>query len=315
MSAILNVIFPVFAIIACGYLSGQRKLLGENGAEALNKFVYWIALPALLFRAMANVDLVTLFNWGFIGAYTGAQAATMITAMFVGTLLFKNSSAESAVNGMNAVYGNTGYMGIPLAFAAFGEAAAIPVIITVVINTSVIVALATIRIEISQSKGGHIAHIAKDVGRALGTSPILIAPILGILWSASGVPLPKAMNIFTEIVGNAAGPCALVAIGLFLAGKPIAEGLLETSLTAFLKLVAQPLLTWWLALQFFDLDPLWVAVAVLMAALPTGAGSFVLAQQYGVYVTRTSSVILISTLLSVLTLSVYFVFFPATTTG
>lgn len=313
MSAIINVVFPVFAIILCGYLAGRKKILGDHGTEALNKFVYWVALPALLFRAMANVDMETLFNWGFLSAYMGAQAATMILAMFFGTLLFKNTVPESAVNGMNAVYGNTGYMGIPLSIAAFGEAAAIPAIITAVINSSIIIAIATIQIEVSQSKSGGFVGVMKDVARALGTSPILIAPAAGILVSASGFELPQAIDTFTKIVGDAAGPCALFAIGLFLVGKPVSEGIAETAVTTTMKLLVQPLITWWLVVEFFNMPPLWGIIAILMAATPTGAGSFVLAQQYNVYVSRTSSVILISTILSTITLSIFFMIYPTTT--
>ena len=171
MSAIINVVFPGFAIILCGYLAGRKELLGDHGTEALNKFVYWVALPALLFRAMANVDMETLFNWGILSAYMGAQAATMILAMFFGTLLFRNTVPESAVNGMNAVYGNTGYMGIPLSIAAFGEAAAIPAIITAVINSSIIIGIATIQIEVSQSKSGGLRGCYERCSTRLGNQP------------------------------------------------------------------------------------------------------------------------------------------------
>ena len=133
-----------------------------------------------------------------------------------------------------------------------------------------------------------------------------------MLWSASGLELPQAIDTFTSIVGDAAGPCALFAIGLFLVGKPVSEGIAETSVTTAMKLLVQPLITWWLVVEFFNMPPLWGIIAILMAATPTGAGSFVLAQQYNVYVTRTSSVILISTILSVVTLSVFFMIYPAT---
>lgn len=310
MSAILDVVLPVFAIILAGYLCGRFELLGDASSEALNKFVYWVALPALLFRAMVKVDLNLLFDWGFLGAYVGAQAATMALAMAVGYWLFRNSFAESAMNGMNGVYGNTGYMGIPLALTAFGEASAVPTIITVVVNAAVVVAVAVTLIEIAQNRGGGLAGVAKDVGRSLAGNPMLVAPVLGIVWAATGLGLATPVNTFCEILGAAAGPCALFAIGLFLVGKPVSEGLGEVSTNVLIKLVVQPAVTWWLAVSVFDMEPLWVTVAVLMAALPTGAGSFVLAQTYGIYVQRTSSAILFSTMVSVVTLSVFFVLFP-----
>ncbi len=310
MSAILAVVLPVFAIILSGFLCGRFKLLGDGSSEALNKFVYWVALPALLFRAMVNVDLKVLFDWGFLGAYVGAQAVTLVLAMAVGYWLFRNSFAEAAMNGMNAIYGNTGYMGIPLAMAAFGTASTVPTIITVVVNSAVVVALTTILIEVAQNRGAGAVGVIKDVGRALGGNPMLVAPVTGILWASTGLGLATPVDNFCQILGAAAGPCALFAIGLFLVGKPISEGLGEVSVNFVMKLAVQPLVTWWLAVSVFEVDPLWVMVGILMAALPTGAGSFVLAQTYRVYVQRTSSAILLSTVASVLTLSVFFVLFP-----
>ena len=313
MSAILDVVIPVFAIILSGYLCGRFGLLGSGSSEGLNKFVYWVALPALLFRAMARVDPAVLFDWGFLGAYIGGQAAIMLLAIALGIWRFGNSFAEASMSGMNAIYGNTGYMGIPLALAAFGPTAAIPAIITVVVNGALVVAVTTTLIEISQSRGGGPLHILGDVGQALVSNPILVAPVVGIAWAFTGRGLATPIDTYCEILGAAAGPCALFAIGLFLVGKPISEGITEVSTNLFLKLLVQPLVTWWLATRVFSMDPLWVSIAVLMAALPTGAGSFVLAQEYRVYVQRTSSAILFSTVASIVTLSVFFVFFPSGT--
>ena len=104
----------------------------------------------------------------------------------------------------------------------------------------------------------------------------------------------------------AAGPCALFAIGLFMAGKSLRSGLGEVAWVVALKLIAQPLITWWLAFHVFALDGVWGLSAVIQAALPTGALAFVLAQQYGLYVQRATSVILISTVGSLVTLSALF---------
>jgi len=302
MSILLTVVFPVFAIILAGYLCGKRRLLGEGASAGLNQFVYWVALPALLFRAMARVDTGVLFNGDFWAAYVGGQALTLLIAIAAGCWLFRNSLAEGAMNGMNSIYGNTGFLGIPLAFAAFGEAATIPTIITVVVNSALVVGVTTVLIELALNKASSGAQLLRHVGRALLKNPMLIAPLAGMLWAASGIPLPAALDTYCELLGAAAGPCALFAIGLFLVGKPIAADLGEVGVALLLKLLLQPAITWWLAAELLEMPPLWVAVAVIMAATPTGAGSFVMAQQYGVYVQRTSSVILLSTLLSVLTL-------------
>lgn len=303
MTILLNIVFPIFAIILAGFLCGRFRLLDDRSSEGLNKFVYWVALPALLFRAMSNVELEQVFDADFLGVYVGAQALTMLGAMLLGMLLFRNTLAEAGINGMNAIYGNTGFLGIPLALAAFGEAATVPTIITVVVNSAVVVAAATLVVEFSLQKGS-ASHgkVVWGVLKALLKNPMIIAPVLGIFWAMQPEPLPASIDKFCELLGYAAGPCTLFAIGLFLVGKPISSGFKEVSVITGIKLVIQPLLTWWLAMAVFNLSPLWTAVAVLMAATPTGAGSFVLALQYQLHVQRTSTIILLSTVISVATI-------------
>ena len=310
MEPILNVVLPVFAIIAAGYACGYFRLLGDDSTEALNRFVYWVALPVLLFHAMAGVDVGRLLNWPFIAAYAGGLIGIWALALVFARLVYGRGLAEGTMHGMNAVYGNTGYMGIPLALAAFGETAAVPSIITAVINAALVVAVAATLIEIGQKRSASILGVVRDVGVALVRNPVLVAPVLGVLWAATGVPMPGPIDGFGRILGAAAGPCALFSIGLFLVGRPLREGLGEVAVMTAVKLLLQPAVTAVLVFWVFTHDPLWAKVAILMAALPTGAGSFVLAQAYGLYVQRTSSVILISTVVSVVTISVFFLVFP-----
>lgn len=302
MSILLNIVFPIFAIILAGYLCGRFHLLSPDATSGINQYVYWVALPALLFKAMAVVDVGLILDPDFFGAFVGGQAIAMTFAMTAGLVLFGNTLAESGVNGMNSVYGNTGFLGIPLALAAFGEKAAVPTIITVVVNSALVIAAAIAIVEFSHNRGTRISVLLRNVSKAICKNPMLVSPALGLIWALQSEPLPDAILRFCDLLGSSAGPCALFAIGLFLVGKPLASGRSEVLVMVFAKLVLHPVLTWLLAVWVFDLKPLWIAVAVLMAAMPTGAGSFVLAQQYQIKLQRTSSIILVSTIISVVTI-------------
>ena len=312
MNAILTVVFPVFAIIAVGYLAGRRGLLGEASSEALNRFVYWVALPAFLFGAMATVDLAVVWNGPFIAGFLGAVVIIWAGAIVVARVFFGNSPAEAALHVMNGVYGNSGYMGIPLALAAFGPAAAVPTIVIVVLNSAVMMGIAVVLIEWGRSDKGGLASVGRHLVRALARNPVLVAPLAGIAWAAAGWPLPVPVERFTGLLGAAAGPCALFSIGLFMVGKPLSQGKVEVGAMTLTKLVVHPLVTAVMVFVVFPTDPLWATVAVLIAALPTGTGGFVLAQTYGTYVLRTSSATLVTTVLSVATISLFFLLFPPT---
>lgn len=309
MQALFDIVLPVFAIVASGYLCGYKNLLGPESSEALNAFVYWVALPTLLFNAMANVDLAQVYNLPFMAGFTLALAVTWALTGLLGRHVFRLSAAESALHGLNSAYPNSGFMGIPLAIAAFGDEAALPAIVATVISV-LSVALAVIPIEIARQQK---SDVLKIVGRVLGAmvrNPMIIAPCAGLLWAWSGWELPIFVETYTGILGAAAGPCALFSIGLFLVGKPLTEGSMEVVSMTLAKLVLHPLLTAVAVLLLFPTDPLWAMVAILSAALPIGSGPFVLAQAQGIYVRRTSTVMLVTTLLSVVTISGFFLFIP-----
>jgi malonate transporter len=312
MSALLNIVLPIFAIVVAGFVCGRYNLLGPESSEALNRFVYWVALPALLFKAMASVNLAVVFNWAFIGGFTSALFVLWIFASTVGRLLFRLNPAESALHGLNGVYANTGYMGIPLALAAYGDDAGLPAILATVISV-MSVALAIVPIEISRSRTTNLFQLLTQVVRALICNPMIVAPVVGLIWASTNFALAAPVETFVNILGAAAGPCALFAIGLYLVGKPVVEGTTEIATITLIKLVLHPALTAIAVLFIFPTEPLWAAVAVLCAALPIGSGPFVLAQAQNIYVRRTSTAMLATTALSIATVSIVLILFPPTT--
>jgi predicted permease len=139
------------------------------------------------------------------------------------------------------------------------------------------------------------------------SNPLIAAMGGGVLWSAAGLGMPRAATVFLDMLGACAGPCALFAVGLFLAGQD-SKALLdrarigEVCAVSVVKLVVQPLATW-VAGSWLGLEPFLLASAVLGAAFPVGATAFVLAQRHRVYVERCSATILLSTVLSIATLA------------
>ena len=306
MGTVFNVVLPVFAIILCGFLSAHYRLLGPESTEALNRFVYYIALPVMLFHSMASVETTTIFNWPYISAYAAGQMVTFVLALLVARVVFGLRLAEGGLFSMNSIWGNTGYMGIPLAIVAFGPEGGLPAIIATVYQTIVIIGIVAVMIEVDISKRADALGMIGDVCRGLVTNPLIVAPVLGLLFSMSGLTLLEPIDTFARIVSPAAGPCALFALGMFLVGKPLSQGASEVSGMVLIKLIIQPVITWWFVFHVFDMDPTWGAIAVLMAALPMGATGFVMAQKYGIYIQRTSSATLVSTVLAVVSVSVLF---------
>jgi malonate transporter len=301
MQVLWTIVLPVFGIILAGYLIGRLRLLGEGSSQALNGFAYWVALPALLLVSMTRVPVAQVLNLPFIVAFVGGTALTFALAAAVGAWAFPTSRAERMMQGLAAVFANAGYMGVPLFLTAFGRERALPAIIAMVLSAAITMGSGVALVEVSLSLSTDWRRVLTDVARALFGNPLVIAPLLGLLLSAAEIALPAPIETFFNLLGAAAAPCALFALGLFLVGKKLHANLLEIGWITLVKLAVQPLITWTIAVPLLGMEPFWAASAVLLSALPTAALVFTLAQQYGIYVERASSAILVTTLLSVVT--------------
>ncbi|MDF2096029.1 AEC family transporter [Aquibaculum arenosum] len=306
MEAIVNVVLPVFAIMAAGYLSGRAGILGQDSSQALNGFVYYAALPALFFGSLARTPLADVFYWDFIAVFGLGLLAIFFLAAIIARFAFPGGIEFNAMHGFSAIFSNTGYMGVPLLQLAFGQEGVLPAVITTIINGALVIVAGVVVLEVVRAQGQGALQVVRKAGAGVGKNPLFLSAAAGLLWSWGGLPLPASVGNFMDILGAAAGPCALFAIGLFMVGKSLRAGLGEVLWICLLKLVALPALVAWLALVVFELERVWAFSAIIQAALPIGALMFVLASSYEVYVQRATSAILLSTLLSLVTLSLLF---------
>ena len=298
------VILPLFAILVSGYLAARLKLLPDAASEVLSRFVFVIALPSLIFTSLARISVAEFFNWQYIGTLGGGMLITFVIGAIVARRVFRNDPGSAALHALTAMYSSTAYIGLPLVLTVFGDAARLPGIIGATITGLAFAPLAIVLIEIDRGRSSKALLLAPLL--AVMTRPPLIAIAAGLLVSSSGIQLPAPISSFFGLLGGAFVPCALFAAGLFVAGCSVRGASLEIGWLVGAKLVLHPLITWWLAFHVFELSPLFATVAVLQASLPSGVPVFVLAQQYGVFISRSSAAIAISTALSVLTVSVAF---------
>ena len=302
LNAVVYAAFPVFALILTGWLCGRFKLLNAPSMEGLNKFVIYLALPAQLFEAMAHASVTEIMRPGFFAAYALGMLGT--TLLF--TWLTRRSGlpvTDQLINGMTATYSNSGFMGIPLCLIVFGPSGLAPAIIATFLTVSVLFAATIVLIELKQLRQGSLGPALRNVLWSMLRNPLLVAPIAGVCWSATGWGMTAPLERYVSLMGLAAAPCALIAIGLFLALNPV-RGVDQAMLQIVaLKLLVQPALTALLVLFVFDIPKIWAYVAILCAALPVGTGPFMMAQIYARDASASARAIMLSTLGSVITIS------------
>jgi len=304
----LLTVLPVFALILAGWLARRIGVLGPTSTSELNRFVVYLALPALLFDIVANARPADIWQPGFIAAF-GLGAGLLFAATLAVRLLRGRPLADAAIEALNASYANTGYMGFPLALVVLGREALAPTLIATILTVCVLFAVAIVLIEIGLQARARPGDLALKVFGQLLRNPLLVAPLLAAIVPLGGLAVPAPAESFLKLLGAAASPCALVALGLFLAGgnsgvehPPRAPKNSTIAILVFAKLIIQPALTFGFALVI-GLPPALTHAAVLLAALPIGTGPFMLAEFYRRDAALTGRAVLISTLFSVLTVS------------
>lgn len=303
MQNIIAITLPFFALIGCGFVAGRKGLLGDQGIAGLNTFVFYFALPSLIFSSLAGKQLADIVNPQFMGAYLGASIAVFATAALLARLLFKTTLGASALQGQAASVGNVGYLALPLITALLGPPAALPVVLGWLVDLIILVPLSIALLEIDRQTKGAWKDFVTNVTKGVVLNPFVLSIGAGVLYAASGLELPVPIASFTGLLGQAAGPCALFALGATLAGRPMAEGFNEALMMSVFKLFIHPAAMWVSMVMIFDIDPLWASAAVLTAAAPVAGNVYIVAQSFGIYVLRASTAILMSTALAVLTLS------------
>ena len=291
---------PFFLIIGLGFGAGRTGFFTETATAWLTKFVFYFALSAMLFKFSANLSFKEVFDITFVAAYLWATGFVYGVVLMV-AFLRGTSIEEASFEAQCGVIGNVGFLGVPMLTLLMGEAAIGPVML--VLSIDLIVFGSLIVILVTGSRDGTVGFgILRTVGMGLLKNPMIVSISLGLTWSASGVAIPTVMNDFLDLLGGAATPGALFAIGASLATKK-AERPLVAGWLSFSKLGLHPLFAAFGCLVLFPVDPYSAAVMIAAASLPVAGNVFILAEHYGVAPQRVSASILISTAFAVVTVS------------
>jgi len=303
MLDVLNLALPFFGLIFLGLFVGKLKLgIPETGLAWMGFFLIYLALPCLFYRVLAQTPLEELSNPRFIAGTVLATATAFALAFGIGWL-FRRNMAEATIAGLSGSYGNIGYMGPGLALATLGSAANVPVALIFCFDTLLVFSLVPFLMAVAEPRGKNFALIAFEVVRAIATHPFIIATVLGVASAAIQFQPPVALDRLMQFLQNAAAPCALFALGVTVALRPIQRVPWEVPFTVAVKTVMHPALVLGYLSLFGPFDSVWVYTAVLMAALPPALNVFIMARQYNAWVLQASGSVLLGTFCAVITLT------------
>ncbi len=307
MSVLLRVVAPVFGVAALGFLAARLRVMKPLGVEGMVGFVFNFAIPALLLRSMAGLDIPAHIPWAFLVAFYTGSLTVWALGTAAGRLAFDRPLDQAAIFGMGAAFSNTVMVGIPVVLTAFGPAATLPLFLIISFHSALFMPLTAGVIQWSRGRGGAWGAQVRELVRALIQNPIVLGLAAGMVLNLTDVTLPGPVDRTLELLGTAAVPCALFAMGAAVAGYPLTGDLRPATVLAALKLMVHPLLVWAVGHWLFHLDGPWLSVAVVMAAMPSGINVYLFGARYAAAAAVAASTVLLTSLCSVVTLSMLLV--------
>lgn len=299
---IFSVTVPFFALILFGYVAARRRWVPTEAVPAFNGFLLFFAVPAMLFRFAANTPFRDITNVPFFLAWGAAGIAVTALVTLLARRMLRVDQRDAAFFGLTGAVSNAGFLGVPMLVALLGERAAAPVILAIVADLILVASSGLALAEMGGATGrGWRADVRDAVVRTL-LNPFVISMVLGATFSGMGWKLVTPAAEIVKLLADAAGPCALFAIGVSLVrpDAPLRSPGLALPIAA--KLFLHPLVVW-VAMLAIGADDFTRNVAVLAAALPSAGWVFIFATRYEADAGRVSAIILLTTALAFVTFS------------
>ncbi len=290
---------PLFALVALGYGLIRWGKWRQAVTDGLTRFVFAVALPAMLFRMMSDFSRLPPVDPRLLFAFFGSCLIVFVVGRLVGWQLFRFDGVTQSVFALGGIFSNTVFLGIPLAKVALGDEALPAVALVLVFNALILWTLVTVSVEWARHGSFSLRGFGKTI-KGVATNPIIAAIVSGTLFGMAGLKLPELIGTALAMLGQVAAPMSLIALGMGLAAYGIRPGWQHSAAICALKLLLQPLVVWGLA-RALDLPPLETQVVVLLACLPVGANVFLMSRQFKTLEGPVAASLLLSTVIGAVT--------------
>lgn len=305
MESILTTVLPVFGMIVLGYGFTRAGIFDAASGRGITLFVFNVAIPALLFKTVATMGPQPAAPWQLWIAFFGGLGITWVAAALVSRAVPSLNVSGGAAASMAAGFGNLALLGTPLALSHYGQQVAVPLGMILSIHAPVLWFTAMLHRELFRASSGFsIARTARELFRNLATNAIVLGLVAGSLWRLTGLEIHPIAGSMLDMLADAAVPTALFALGVSLAGYSLRGSWSGMFTIIVLKMLLMPVLVFLMVRHVVAVPPLWAQVAVLFAAMPTGANAFLFSQRNEEAVAAVSGAIALGTALAAITASI-----------
>ncbi len=295
----LALAFPLFVLVFVGYALMRFGRWPKEVSDALSRFVFAVALPAMLFRMMSDFSTLPPVDARLLIAFFGSCLIVFIGGRIISRRVFGHDGVAQSVFALGGIFSNNVMLGIPLATAILGQAALPSVALILVFNSLTLWTLVTISVEWARHGAFSVRGFA-NTAKGVATNPIVAAIVGGTLFGLSGIKLPALIDTPLAMMGQAAVPMSLIALGMGLVEYGIRASWQVSVAICALKLLLQPLVIWLLA-RALELPPLETQVVVLLGTLPVGANVYLMSRQFKTLEGPVAASLVLSTALAAIT--------------
>jgi malonate transporter and related proteins len=305
VQAILITVLPVFGLIVLGFVLAKTSIIDVAAGRGISVFVFNVAIPSFLFRTVSTMQAQEAPPYALWFAFFGGLALTWIITALIAQRVDSLSQSGGAAASMATGFGNLALLGTPLALSHFGNAVAAPIGLILSIHAPSLWFAATLHREFARhSENFSIVKTARELLWQLATNAIVLSLLAAALWRMTGLGLHPIPDRMLSLLADAGIPTALVALGVSLAGYSLKGSFSGMFTLIGLKMMLMPILVFILARFVVTLPPLWIQLAVLFAAMPTGANAFLFAQKNEESVPAVSGAIALGTGLAAISASI-----------
>jgi predicted permease len=290
---------PLFALILVGYLVMRLSGWPVSVSDGLSRFVFTLAIPAMLFRLMSQSRDLHLVDSRLLIAFFGACLIAFILGRLVAWKVFVLDGISQSVFAMGGIFSNCVMLGLPLAKASFGDAVVPPVALVLVFNALILWTLVTVSVEWARHGSFSVKGFTRTVKGVL-TNPVVMGILSGTFFSLTGWTLPEAIDSPIAMIAETAPPMSLIALGMGLAEYGMRSGIRISAAICAIKLIVQPLVTWGLAC-LLGLPKLETQAIVLLSSMAIGINVYLMSRQFNALEGPTASALVLSTLLASIT--------------
>ena len=305
MLSIINVILPIFALMAFGFGAVRFKLFPAEGIKSLIAFVNNFATPCLLFHSLVTSDFASAFNPAIIGPFYIGALACFVLGIVIALRFFGNTPGVAVSVGFSGTFTNTVLVGLPIIQRAYGIDA-LPVVLSIIgLHGAILLTSGMVTIELMRRDGTSLARTLLVAGKRVASNPLIWGIAAGMIGYFAGLQLVEPADAFFRMMSQAVVPAALFGIGGALNEFKLSENWQQALIASLIKLIVHPAIAYVLMLWVFHVPMETARYGILLAAMPAGVNVYVFATYYNRGVSVAANTILISTVASALTISAW----------